>query len=59
MSGKTAVSMRRIGKWALAGLPIPIVVVASFFPLGHLFQQALIGFVLIWFQLSLMLGLIN
>jgi hypothetical protein len=48
---------QRIVRWLVAGLPLSGVIAASFFPLRIVFQQALIGFVLIWLQFSLMLGL--
>jgi hypothetical protein len=49
---------QRALKWAALGLPLAGVIAASFLPLRTVYQQALIGVVLIWFQLSLMLGLI-
>jgi hypothetical protein len=46
----------RIIRWGIVGLPLTAAIAASFFPLRVIYQQALIGIVLIWFQFSLMLG---
>jgi hypothetical protein len=59
MSVRTREKAREIVRWGIVGLPLSAVVVATFLPLRAIYQQALIGFVLIWFQFTLMLGIFN
>jgi hypothetical protein len=42
--------------WFFVGLPILSVIATGFLPMPALLRQALIGVILIWFQISLMMG---
>lgn len=46
----------QLKQWFFVALPIVTLVTANFFPLPLVVRQAFIGIALIWFQLSLMLG---
>ena len=48
--------LQRMLTWCIVGLPLVAAMVASFLPLRPAFHQALVGIVLIWFQVSLMFG---
>jgi hypothetical protein len=52
-------SLRGRFRQALAWITLLAIVIASFLPLSLFYRQAIIGIVLIWFQVSLMIGIIH
>lgn len=55
----TNASNKRIGrKIAVYGIPACIFIYSAIFPLSTIKQQVLICIILVWFQISLMLGLL-
>jgi hypothetical protein len=50
---------KEILKWVVVGLPAAATVVSAFLPLRPIVQQGLICVMLVWFQISLMLGVFS
>lgn len=46
-------------QWFFVALPVVALVAASFISVPPVIRQAFIGIALIWFQLTLMLGVFN
>jgi hypothetical protein len=49
-------SKKRARNWLIVLLPVLCVFLAGFLPLKPFVNQALIGIVFIWFQVTIMLG---
>lgn len=54
MKGKKA--RKELTRWIVVGLPVLAIIGAGFMPLSTIAIQGLILFALLWFQLSLMMG---
>jgi hypothetical protein len=50
---------RKTMRWLIIGLPLAAIPVASLLPLRSVYQQALIGVIFVWFQFSLLLGVLT
>jgi hypothetical protein len=56
---KEKLEKKKVLRWLVIGLPLAAIIGAGFLPLQPIVLQALIGIMLIWFQVSLMLGFFN
>jgi hypothetical protein len=53
---KAPISRKQLAQWFVIGLPVAAVCSTAFFPLLPVVRQGLILVILIWFQVSLLLG---
>ncbi len=53
---KEHLDKKKLLRWIAVVLPLIATIVAGFLPLKPIVLQALIGIMLIWFQVSIMLG---
>lgn len=53
------ISQKKYIKWLVIGLPVIGVCTSAFFPLLPVVRQGMILIVLLWFQITLLLGIFN
>lgn len=56
MNASMRVRSKKVLRALTAGIPFAILAASSFFPIKPAVSQVLVGLALIWFQVSLMLG---